>query len=132
MVEVHSQTAAVTISKSRSGPIYAGTECVLTADISLSGVNADISLNMLWIRENGVIVIIVNDTRTTVSAISGSGDSYTASLTYSPITISDSGHITALVTVSSLNTYLTSTGNKPLDVQGILTCTNYRLTIRDY
>ena len=121
VVEVHSQTAAVTISKSRSGPVYAGTECVLTADISLSGVNGDISLNMLWIRENGVIVIIVNDSRTTVSAISGSGDNYTASLTYSPITISDSGQITANVTVtlSSVNKYLTATGTESLNVQGI-------------
>ena len=93
MVEVHSQTANVTISKSRSGPVYAGTEFVLTADISLSGVNGDISLDITWRRGNDVIA---NDTRTTVSAVSGSGDNYTASLTYSPITISDSSNITAV------------------------------------
>ena len=82
----------MTISKSRSGPVYAGTEFVLTADISLYGVNGDISLDITWRRGNDVIAI---DTRTTVSAVSGSGDSYTASLTYSPITISDSDQITA-------------------------------------
>ena len=70
----------MTITKSRSGPVYAGTEFVLTADISLSGVNGDISLDITWRRVNDVIA---SDTRTTVSAVSGSGDSYTASLTYS-------------------------------------------------
>ena len=121
--------ATVTINKSHSGPVYAGTEFVLTADISLSGVNGDISLDITWSKGNDVIP---NDTRTTVSAVSGSGDSYTASLTYSPITISDSGQITAIVTVSSLNTYFTSTGKEALNVQGIHTCTNSRLTNRDY
>ena len=76
----------MTITKSRSGPVYAGTEFVLTADISLSGVSGNISLGITWRRGNDVIA---NDTRTTVSALSGSGDSYTASLTYSPINISD-------------------------------------------
>ena len=84
----------MTISKNRSGPVYAGTEFVLTADISLSGGNGDISLDITWRRGNDVID---NDTRTTVSAVSGSGDSYTTSLTYLPITISDSGQITANV-----------------------------------
>ena len=93
----------MTISKSRSGPVYAGTEFVLTADISLSGVNGDISLDITWRRGNDVIA---SDTHTTVSAVSGSGDSYTASLTYSPITISDSGQITANVSPSYESTHM--------------------------
>ena len=96
----------MSISKSRrSGSIYAGTEFVLTADIFLSGVNGDISLDITWSRGNDVIE---NDNHTTVSAVSGSGDSYTASVIYSPITISDSGNITANVSISdeSMNTYI--------------------------
>ena len=115
LVEVHSQIAIVTISRNHSGPVHAGTEFVLTADISLSGVNGDISLDITW-RGNDVIA---NDTRITVSAVSGSGDSYTASLTYSPITISDSGQITAIVIGSSLHVNLTATGTVSLHIQGI-------------
>ena len=114
----------MTISKSHSGPIYAGSEFVLTANISLSGMNGDISLDITWRRGNNVID---NDIHTTVSNASGSGDTYTASLTYSPITISDSGQITAIVTVSSLTTYFTATGTESLHVQGIHTCTNKKL-----
>ena len=56
----------------------------------------DKSLDILWRRGNDVIV---NDSHIIISPVSGSGDSYTASLTYSPITISDSGQITAIITV---------------------------------
>ena len=116
----------MTINKSCSGPVYAGTEFVLSADIFLSGVNGDISLDIAWSRGND---IIASDTRTTVLDVSGSGDSYTASLTYSPITISDSGQITVIVTVtvSSLHTYLTATATESLNVQGIYTCTSKEL-----
>ena len=89
----------VTITRFHSDSVLVGTELVLTADISFSDksrVNVNKSLDILWRRGNDVIV---NDTHTTVSAVSGSGDSYTASLTYSPITISDSGLITVTVTV---------------------------------
>ena len=119
VVEVHCQIANVTISKSRSGPVYAGTEFVLTADISLSGVNGDISLDITWSRENNVIA---SDTRTTVSAVSGSGDSYTVSLTYSPITTSDSGSITANVSPSDEFTHIhmeTVTDTVMIIVEGI-------------
>ena len=92
----------VTITRSHSDSVLVGTELVLTADISFSGqsrVNVDKSLDILWRRGNDPIA---SDTRTTVSPVSGSGDSYTASLTYSPITISDHGLITAIVTVRSM------------------------------
>ena len=106
----------MTISRSRSGPLYAGTQFVLTADISLSGVNGDISLDITWSRGNDVIA---SDNHTTVSAVSGSGDSYTASLSYSPINTTDSGQITAIVTASSMHVYFTATGTESLHVQGI-------------
>ena len=108
--------ATVTINKSRSGPVYIGTEFVLTADISLSGVNKDISLGITWSRGSDVII---NGIRTTVSSVSVSRESYTASLTYSPIRKSDGGMITATVTVGLLNVYLTATGTQSLNVQGI-------------
>ena len=89
----------VTITRNQSDSILAGTGLVLTANISFSDqsrVNVDKSLDILWRRGNDVIV---NDSHITISTVSGSGDSYTASLIYSPITISDSGNITAIVTV---------------------------------
>ena len=75
----------VTITRSHSNSVLVGTELVLTADISFrdhSRVNVDKSLDILWKRGNNAIV---NDTHITISAVSGSGDSYTASLTHSPI-----------------------------------------------
>ena len=110
---------AVTISRSRSGPIYAGTEFVLTADISLSVVGVS-GLEITWRRGNDVVH---RDIHNIVSDVNGA--SYRSSLTYSAITISDSGQITATltVTVSSLHVYLTATGTESLNVQGIHTCT---------
>ena len=93
---------------------------MLTADIFLNGVDGNISLDITWRRGNDVID---NDTRTTVSAVSGSGDSYTASLTYSPITISDSGQITANVSTSDEPMYMymeTMTNTVMLTVEGLL------------
>ena len=56
-----------------------------------------ISLDISWSRGSDDIA---SDTRTAISPVSGSGDSYTASLTYTPIATSDSGQFTATVTVS--------------------------------
>ena len=116
----------VTITRNHSDSIFAGTELVLTANISFSDqsrVNVDKSLDILWRRGNDVIV---NDSRITISAVSGSGDSYTASLTYSPITISDSGQITATVTVRPMevNEYVrpvNATALESLIIKGIYT-----------
>ena len=90
----------VSISRSRSGNINAGTEFGLIADISfidLSAVDVAISLDISWSRDSDVIA---SDTRTAISPVSDSGDSYTASLTYTPIATSDGGWFTATVTVS--------------------------------
>ena len=81
-------------------------------------MNGNISLDITWRRGNDVIA---NDTRTTVSAVCGSGDNYTASLTYSPITISDSGNITANVSPSDESTHInieTGTNTVMLTVEG--------------
>ena len=56
-----------------------------------------ISLDISWSRGSDVIA---SDTRTEISHVSGSGDSYTASLIYTPIATSDGGQFTATITVS--------------------------------
>ena len=73
---------------------------MLTANIVFSEsneVNIPLSMTVRWRRGNNAIG---NDTRTSVSAVSGSGGIYTASLNYSPISISESGTFTATVVVS--------------------------------
>ena len=57
-----------------------------------------ITVGISWSGEDGVLT---NDSRTTVTPVSGGGGSYTASLTYSPITTSDGGQFTANVTFIS-------------------------------
>ena len=85
----------VTITKGHSGTVYAGTELVLTVDCSFNyfkRVDVNISFSITWNRWTGNNFIqLVNNTRTTVSAVSGSDGSFKTSLTYSPIAISDSG-----------------------------------------
>ena len=90
----------VTVMQSHSDPLYAGTELMLTANIAFSQsneVNIPLSITVKWSRGNNAIG---NDTRTSVSAISGSGGVYSASLNYSPISISENGIFTANVVVS--------------------------------
>ena len=119
----------VTITRNHSDSIFAGTGLVLTANISFSDqsrvnvdkANVDKSLDILWRRGNDVIV---NDSHINISAVSGSGDSYTVSLTYSPITISDSGQITVIVTVRPMevNEYIqtvNATALESLSITGI-------------
>ena len=86
----------VTLTKSRNGTVYAGTELVLTLDISFNDfkrVDVNISISITWNRgiNSNSFTQLDNDTRTTVSAVSGSDGIFKSSLTYSPITISDSG-----------------------------------------
>ena len=99
--------------------VYAGTMFKLSVDILLSAVRVK-TLNVTWSRGNDVIT---SDTRTTVSVVSGSGDNYTASLIYSPITISDSGRITVTISLS-VGSYesmcsWTSATDTDLNVHGI-------------
>ena len=87
---------SVTITRSHSGTVYAGTKLVLIVDISFSDlkkVDVNTTLDIKWIRQksDSSSEYIINDTRTTVSAVSGSESNFKASLTYSPIAVSDSG-----------------------------------------
>ena len=91
---------SVTIIRSHNESVFAGTEFVLSTDISfsdLSGVDVNMSLDISWSSDSDVI----NNSRTAVSPVSGSGDNYAASLTYTPVATSDSGQVTATVTVNS-------------------------------
>ena len=56
-----------------------------------------ISLDISWSRGSD---IIASDTRTAISPVSNSDDSYIAFITYTPISSSDSGQFTATVTVN--------------------------------
>ena len=87
----------MTLTKSHNGTVYAGTELVLTLDISFNGfkslrVDVNISIIIKWHRgiNSNSFTQLDNDTRT-VSALTDSEGSFRASLTYSPIAISDSG-----------------------------------------
>ena len=88
----------------------------------LSAVDVDLSLDISWSRDSDVIA---SDTRTTISAVSGSGDNYTASLTYTPVATSDSGQVTATVTVSPSDDSMyiqnvTANDTEMLTVEGML------------
>ena len=104
--------------------VFAGNNFTLSAEISFNGsavVDMSISLTISWSRD-GDIVTYYND-HITISNVSDSESGYTASLTYSPIATSDSGLITATVTVSPSDDSMyiqsvTATANDTLCIQG--------------
>ena len=114
----------ISINRSRSGSIYAGTKFELKTKIcfsDLSAVDVNISLSISW--SNGSDLIASN-TRTAISLVISNGDNYTASLTYTPIATSDGGQFTATVTVSPSDGSIfvqtvTATDNEMLTVYGM-------------
>ena len=73
---------------------------MLNAEITFSDptvVDVEILLALNWSRDD---VLITSNDRISVFSVSTSESGYTASLTYSPIASSDSGLITATVSVS--------------------------------
>ena len=113
------------ITRSHTGIVYAGTEFTLTTSIiftnqDMRGVDVDLTLDIIWTSGSDVII---SNTRITVSGVSGSDTSYTASLTFSPITTDDTGSYTASVTVSPTTTSqyiqtVTVTDTEMVDVRG--------------
>ena len=80
-----------------------------------------ISLDISWSRGSDVIA---SDTRTAISPVNDSDDSYTAFITYTPIATSDSGQFTATVTVSPSDGSMfiqtaTATDTEMLTVEGM-------------
>ena len=109
-----------------SYPVYAGTEFVLNISISFSEndlIDVDIIYTFILSRGNmssgKQANITVNDDRVTLSTENEMG---MASLTYSPIAITDSGWITATVTLSPCNDSfiqpITATSSYSLHVEG--------------
>ena len=98
MVEVHSQPT-VTISKSPSGAVCAGTELTLTSHIHLGNAGGnEAMMDVSWMRGSEAIV---NNSHTTVSTVSFSGSTFTNTLTFSPVTSSDGGNITVRVEIGN-------------------------------
>ena len=116
----------MTISKGYSGTVYAGTELVLTVEICFERVDVNLSISIKWdnVYYNKNVPNrkqLVNDTRTTVSAVSGSEGNFKASLTYSPITISDSGRHWVTVSIKP--------SDKSIHIKSLTTATNVVLNV---
>ena len=107
--------------------MYAGTEFVLNISISFNEksllVDVDIIFTFVLSKGNrsrdAQANIIINDDRITLSTDNEVG---MASLTYSPIAITDSGWITATVTVSPYNDSF---------IQPITATSSYSLHVED-
>ena len=111
----------ILIKRNYSGLIYAGNNFTLNAEILFSAVvNVSLSLTISWSRDGD---IITSNDHITISNVRDSENGYTASLTYSPIATSDSGLITATVTVSPSDDSMyiqsvTATATDTLCIQG--------------
>ena len=112
------------ISRSHDGTVYSGTEFVLNVSISFSDLltDVDIALKIGWSKRctvhNDQNRVIVNDDRIKFSNVSIGG---WATLTYSPIAISDRGDLIATVTASPLD---------ELFIEPVITSSLYYLTIK--
>ena len=106
-----------------SGLINAGNIFTLNAEITFSDptvVDVTILLALNWSRDD---VLITSNDHISVSSVSTSESCYTVSLNYSPITTSDSGLITATVSVSPSDDSMyiqsvSATATHTLPVQG--------------
>ena len=115
------------IRRSHSVLISAGDNFTLNAEISFNNSaveDVSISLTISWSRDGD---IITSNDHILVSNVSDIKRGYIASLTYSPIATSDSGLITATVTVSPSNDSMyiqsvTATATNTLTVQGKYLC----------
>ena len=116
----------VIIRGNDSDPVYAGTEFVLNISITFSKKNLiDVGIIFSFVLSRGNMSsdeqanIIVNDARITLWTDIEMG---MASLTYSSLAITDSGWITATVTVSPCNDSfiqpITTTSSYSLHVEG--------------
>ena len=97
----------VEVSSSRTGPLYAGTGLTLTCTVTLdSNVDSGESVETSW---NGTRAI--PGERYSVTDASGSGGSYTGSLTISPLADQDNGTYTCTVTVTGGSNVLQATAS---------------------
>ena len=112
------------IRRSRDGTVYSGIGFVLNVSISFSDILTDvnIALTIGWSKEHNAYnkQNIVNNDRIRVSNVSLGG---WATLTYSPIAISDRGLLVATVTTSPLDELfikpVTASSSHYLSVKGM-------------
>ena len=84
----------------RSGPIYAGTALTLIATLNFNKrmpIDVDLKLVTSWRNENGHVL------QDDMEVIVSNGRSHQFYLIYSPILTTDSGRVSATVTVIALN-----------------------------
>ena len=107
----------VTVSANRTAPLYAGTGLTLTCTVSLdSSVDTDVSVSVSWTGPR-----TIPGERYSVMEASGSGGTYTGSLTISPLAEGqDDGQYTCSVAVSGGSSVLeaTNSDSTTIDVMG--------------
>ena len=107
----------VTVSANRTAPLYAGTGLTLTCTVSLdSSVDTDVSVSVTWTGPK-----TIPGERHSVMEASGSGGTYTGSLTISPLAEGQNdGQYTYSVAVSGGSSVLeaTNSDSTTIDVMG--------------
>ena len=107
----------VTVSANHTAPLYAGTGLTLTCTVSLnSNVDTDVSVSVTWTGPR-----TIPGERHSVMEASGSGGTFTGSLTISPLAEGqDDGQYTCSVTVSGGSSVLEATNSDStnIDVMG--------------
>ena len=97
----------VEVSPSRTTALYAGTGLILTCTVTLdSDVDSGESVETSWSGLQGI-----PEQRYSVTGASGSGGSYTGSLTISPLADQDDGTYTCTVTVTGGSNVLQATAS---------------------
>ena len=100
------------VSPGRSGDLYAGTILTLTCTVTLdSNVDSGESVETSWIGLQDI-----PEQRYSVTGASGSGDSYTDSLTISPLADQDDGIYTCTVTVTGGSNVLQATASDDITI----------------
>ena len=113
----------IMIRRSYNGLVSVGYNFTLNAEILFSNptvVDIEMLLAISWSRGDD---LMTSSDRISISNVTDGQNGYTASLTYSPIATSDSGLITATVTVSPSDDSMyiqsvTATANDTLSVEG--------------
>ena len=105
----------VTVSANHTPPLYAGTGLTLTCTVSLnSSVDTDVSVSVTWTGPR-----TIPGERYSVMEASGSGGTYTGSLTVSPLAEGqDDGQYTCSVTVSGSSSMGAGSDSTTIDVNG--------------
>ena len=106
----------------RSGSIYAGTTFTLIVIINFIEpipIDVDLALVTSWKNEDGHVL------QDDMDVIVSNGNGHTSHLIYPPIATTDSGNVTVIVTVSTLNESLqmyiypvTTSASEILNVEG--------------